>query len=314
MIIGNNPATTPWPVRAAAFPNLRADEAPLKDEVQLGPAPPLPVPAAPETKAEQGRSTALRAAAGVGLALVLAGVLSGCTGGGETPKPPDPPGQTTTVPTTLSSRVQQLVQEGKQTEARQMMSNGFYFQTLTRLANSSEPGVAEWARKGLAEYKVDGDPARMNQALEAALQQIAGDENAPGAARRFQEVARSALAVGDALEATQVGPAGILDQLKAEGTKAALEQVLTLPARVDQNADPRVPKEVVKAYLDTLTDLAQIALDTGADLGEPGLQATVYQATLLQIKTQIQTDGQFLGSEVQKLLEVIGSLQRLSGK
>lgn len=301
MLISNR--VVQLPTTAASFQNLRPDRPPVQqDEVSLGPAPPLPPTDYPE---EQTRSTGVRVAAGVGLALVMAGLLTGCGGGN---KPPDPPGQTTTVPTTLSSRIQQLVKDGKQTEARQLLTDSYYHQVLTRLAASPEAGVAEWAQKGLAEYQADGDPGRMNQAMQSALQQIAGEENLPGAARRYQEVARSALRVGEALEATPLGPAGIFDQVKAEGFKAALQQVLTLPQRVDQNASG-MPREVVKAYLDTLTDLAQISLDTGQELGEPGLQATVYQSTLTEIKTRIQTDGDFLGSEVQKLVQLIGALQ-----
>lgn len=290
------------PTTAAGFQNLRPESPSVqRDEVSIGPPPPVPPTDHPE---EQARSTGLRVAAGVGLALVMAGLLTGC--GGD--KPADPPGQTTTVPTTLSARIQQLVKDGKQTEARQLLTDTYYHQVLTRLAAAPEARVAEWAQKGLAEYQPDGDPGRMNQAMQSALQQIAGEENMPGAARRYQEVARSALRVGESLEATPLGPAGIFDQVKAEGFKAALGQVLTLPQRVDQNASG-MPRDAVKAYLDTLTDLAQISLDTGQELGEPGLQAAVYQSNLTEIKTRIQTDGEFLGSEVQKLVELIGALQ-----
>lgn len=303
MIISQSPFVPQRPTSAglqAPFQN----EAP--DQVELGPAPPVPVPRQAQSQAEPARSLGLRVAGGLGLALVLGGVLSGC--GGPT-NPPPPPGQSTNV-TSLSSRIGQLVKDGKQAEARQMLSSGYYQQVLTRLAASDVPSIAEWAQKGLAEYKLDGDPARMNQAMESALQQIAEGENLPGAARRHQEVARSALKVGEGIEATPLGPAGIFDQVKAEGYKAALEQVLTLPARVDENASG-LPREAVRAYLDTLTDLTRIGLDAGKELSEPGLQAVVYQATLTEIKTRIQTDGEFLGSEVQKLVELINSLQRL---
>lgn len=305
MIISPGSFLPQRPTGASLQAPFQGDAAP--DQVELGPAPPVPVPRKAEGQAEPGRSLGLRVAGGVGLALVLGGVLTGC--GGPTNPPPPPPGQSTNV-TSLASRVSQLVKDGKQAEARQMLSSGYYQQVLTRLAASDVPSIAEWAQKGLAEYKLDGDPARMNQAMESALQQIAEGENLPGAARRHQEVARSALKVGDAIEATPLGPAGIFDQVKAEGYKAALEQVLTLPARVDENASG-LPREAVRAYLDTLTDLTRTALDTGKELSEPGLQAVVYQATLSEIKSRVQTDGEFLGSEVQKLIELINGLQRL---
>ncbi|MEW6279673.1 MAG: hypothetical protein AB1758_13680, partial [Candidatus Eremiobacterota bacterium] len=221
-----------------------------------------------------------------------------------------PPTQETQ--TTLASRVSELIRTGKHSEAARLVESGYYQRVLTRLAGATGEGtqaIAEVARQGLEIYRLDGDPVEMSKVMREALQTVAEGPDGPAAARRYQEVARMALQVGDTLGQANYANQGLFGQIRAEGLKKGLEQVLTLPQRVDENASG-LPRDLVRAYLDALTDTAQLALDAGKDYEDPGVQAVIYQTTLEEVAAKVRQDGDFLGSEVQRLLELISALTR----
>lgn len=316
-------SATPRPRRA-----LESQPAPGTDCVSLSgvpapAAPPSPSPAS-DKLAETGSHTGKRVLAALGLA-AMAVSLAGCNldlggGTGTTPTNPDG-GQTQTQPAaqSLTQRLETL-KKGDRATYLKMAEASYYHRVLDTFTKETDPGaqaIVDLAKKANEAWDFNGDPAVQRQNQRDVLQAIAGGQRADGIAGRYQDVARLALKVGEAVS----GPAGtaaaegFVTTLKVNGYEQALTELLNrLPeAHAHLQATTGYDPAMVRNYTEGLATSARLGLEAGQELNDPALQSVVLETTVTELYGRIKEDSGVLGTQLQTVLDIAMQLKQRFG-
>lgn len=261
---------------------------------------------APEEPPKRMSTAALAA-----LALVVASaVLTGCGGPAAPPtgdaKPvPAKTQNPTGASIPLATRLERLRKEDKKLYKR-LAEADLYRHVLRRIP--AETPLGQTAKKGLDQFAQEDDPEKLRDGLRVVVRQIAETPTQPLEVGTWQGVATSALRMGSAIEdATVTRDPGLVDRLKAAGYEKALQQMLTLPQELAQRGV--LDAEQAKAYVAMFTDTAQAALDTGADLKDPALQAPLYSETVTQLYERTGNDSSEAARYIRQALEIAMKLK-----
>jgi len=323
-------ATMTTPPLTAARPRraLETQAAPGTDMVTLSgasapapSAPPAPGPAA-EKLAETGSRTGTRVLAAFGLA-AMAMTLAGCNldlGGGTGTTQPGG-GQTQTQPAaqSLTQRLEQL-KKGDRATYLKMAEASYYHRVLNTFSQETDPAaqaVVDLARKANEAWDFNGDPTAQRTNQRDVLQAIAGGQRADGIVGRYQDVARLALKVGEAVS----GPAGtaaaegFVTTLKVNGYEQALTELLKrLPdAHAQLQATTGYNPAMVRNYTEGLATAARLGMEAGKELNDPALQAVVLETTVTELYGRIKEDSGVLGTQLQTVLEIAMQLKQRFG-
>ncbi|MBI3927567.1 MAG: hypothetical protein HY319_18655 [Armatimonadetes bacterium] len=284
--------------------------------------------------------TAVLESSGTSVAWKLAGLASlglvaltlvGCGPDGKIPGVPGLPG--TGQPGSSQGQQQQKVETVKQRldllksdKAAYAAFNeaNYYRHVLGRIAQEKDPAakaMVEAAQKGIEAFDVNGDPVKLRDDLRQVVTGIGSGEDAEGVVGRYQEMARAAVEVGFALRAQL--PAGIAAQIKSQGYQKALDQVTTLPRRVDTVPIPesmkslpdKVARDMLRNYAQTLAGSAEVALETGKEVGDPAVQAVLYETTVVQIYNRMSQDSTVFGEQLKSIIDAAMKLrEQFSGR
>lgn len=260
-----------------------------------------------------------RVLAGVGLGLVALS-LAGCTGGGEAPVAPpaqqqEKPGQPAEAKT-YAQRLEQLRGQTDKAGYYQMVDAGYQKAVLEKFAQLTDPAsksVQELAQKGLEVFNFNGDPVTQQKAMREVMQAISKLPSEASAVARYSQAAKGVLKASDTFQSGAAqASGGIVGQLKSrayeEGMKAALQQLRQAPATVS-GYDPGV----IKDYVESLAIGPEVALEFGAQLGDPGVSAVLYQSTSDALYQRVKGDGQILGGQVTAAIELVQNLRKQFG-
>lgn len=290
------------PARPGARPPARTAPAPEPREVFT----PSSAEAAEEAPARLG----VRALAALALAVASA-TLAGC-GAGPTDAPKASPSvaqpakqSPTGASVPLQERLGRLRKEDKKLYKRLAEAN-LYRHVLQRIGSAEGPeGVrmASLARQGLEQFSSQDDPEKLRDGLKALVQQVADGPTLEGQPGAWQALARASLPMGKAIsEATVTKDPGLVDRLKTAGYEKALEQVLVLPTELASRG--MLDVEQARSYVEMFTDTAKLALEGGRELGDPALQAPLYEETLRQLYEKTGNDSSELARRLRMVLEI----------
>lgn len=319
--------TTPQFSAARPRRALETQAAPGTDMVMLSgaqapAAPPSPGPAA-DKLAETGSSTGKRVLAAFGLAAVAMS-LAGCNldlggGTGTTTQPGGNQTQTQPAAQSLTQRLEQL-KKGDRATYLKMAEASYYHRVLDTFSKETDPAaqtVVDLARKANEAWDFNGDVTAQRTNQRDVLQAIAGGQRADGIVGRYQDVARLALKVGEAIS----GPAGtaaaegFVTTLKVQGYEQALTELLRrLPdAHAQLQATTGYNPAMVRNYTEGLATAARLGMDAGKELNDPALQAVVLETTVTELYGRIKEDGAVLGTQLQTVLDIAMQLKQRFG-
>lgn len=297
------------------------EASPLKPATEPGERVELSAPPAADGEAlkSQSNQTARKVLAGIGLALVALS-LTGCNFGGETPAPaPDQQQQQQVNAENLTQRLEQLRSQSDKTGYHQMAEAGYQRATLERFAQVTDPAAAsvrEIAKKGLEAFDFKADPAAQQKLMREVMKAIADLKSDAPEVVRYTQAAQASLTTGEnfASNASKAS-AGIVAQIKSrgyeEGLKAALARLQQAPDLLKDKSgyDPAL----IRNYVESLSMGTEIALDYGAQLGDPGLSSVLMEQTGDVLYQRVKGDGQVLGSQVTAAIELVQGLRKQFG-
>jgi len=312
--------TTMSPISQPVRSRLQ-EASPLKPSAEPSERVELSAPPVVDSEALKSQSgqTARKVLAGIGLALVAVS-LAGCNLGGDTPAPaPDQQQQQQVNAENLTQRLEQLRSQTDKTGYHQMAEAGYQRATLERLAQVTDPAAAsvqELAQKGLEAFDFKADPATQQKMMREVMKAIADLKSDAPEVVRYTQAAQASLTTGENFAANaSKASAGIVAQIKSrsyeEGLKAALARLQQAPDLLkDQSGyDPAL----IRNYVESLSVGTEIALDYGAQLGDPGLSSVLFEQTGDVLYQRVKGDGQVLGSQVTAAIEVVQGLRKQFG-
>lgn len=200
----------------------------------------------------------------------------------------------------LATRLERLKKEDKALYKR-LAEADLYRHVLRRIP--AETPLGQVAKEGLDQFAREQDPQKLRDGMRAVVRRIAETRVGAGEEATWPAVATSALRMGTALEkATVQRNPGLVDRLKAAGLEKGLQQMLTLPQQLAERGV--LTPEQAEAYVALFTETAQAALDTGADLKDPSLQAPLYAETVTQLYERTGNDSSEAGRLIRQALEI----------
>lgn len=145
-------------------------------------------------------------------------------------------------------------------------------------------------------------PAEQRDLYKQALGIVGGSQAGDPPSVQYALTASGALTVGQAVSQADQSSTGIsvVDQVKANGYEQALMQLVTMPAQVRARG---LDTPASNAYLQSLADQAQLALDTGHALNDAPVQSALYGSTLQVIGGHLKADGTAATETFQKLID-----------